>query len=197
MKRFCEQCGTERTSAEARFCAKCGAILTDSTSTSEKVEESSEGEHSDNSDAVLQDEIAWRTNSGWVLVSRVEREAQMRKPKHFSFGWALFWFLFLGVGIFVYLFWHWSKRDELIFIRVIAGKPSVSGERYNPFNEYWGWASELESTQTKALAYGTPVVGLLVVIGLFVYPTVVAIAVGVVALGGAAFGIGAFLATRR
>ena len=196
MKRFCDQCGTERTSLEARFCAKCGASLAETPGTSPKVQEPSAAAPSISSDAVLQDEIASRTNRGWVLASRIEGEAQMRRPKTFSFGWALFWALFLGVGVFVYLFWHWSKRDELIFIRVVDGEASVSGERYNPFNEYWAWASELESMPAKALAYGTPSAGVLVLIGLFVNTTLVAIVLGVLALAGAAFGVGVLLARR-
>ncbi len=118
----------------------------------------------------LQNEIARRTSHGWEIVSRGADEVQMRRPKRFSFGWAIFWFLFLGVGVFIYLIWHWLKSEQLAFIRVVEGRLVVSERRgllgtlLLPVSAYWRWAGSRLSTQTKVLAYGGPIAALLVVV---------------------------------
>ncbi len=118
----------------------------------------------------LQDEIARRTGQGWVLVSRGATEAQMRKPKRFSFVWALLWLLVFGLGIIVYLLWHWAKSDQLIYIRVVDGQLVVKGGRsmlatlFAPVGAYWRWAGQRQSTQGKVLAFGGPVAVVIVLI---------------------------------
>ncbi len=122
------------------------------------------------SDDILQDEIARRTAQGWEIVSRDPNEAQMRRPKRFSFGWALLWFLLFGVGLFVYLIWHWLKAEQLAYLRVIEGKLVVSerlgllGWLLSPVRAYWRWAGSRQTTQAKALAYGGPIASVLVLI---------------------------------
>lgn len=120
---------------------------------------------------LLSAEIERRTARGWELVQRQALEAQMRRPKRFSFFWALVWFLLFGVGIIVYLLWHWAKRDELIFLRIENGELRVTGERrgllgvlWAPVVAYWRWAGRRQTTLTKGLAYGSPVVALVTVI---------------------------------
>ncbi|MCH8994846.1 MAG: DUF4352 domain-containing protein [Chloroflexi bacterium] len=120
---------------------------------------------------ILQNEIARRTGQGWVLVSREAGEAQMRKPKRFSFVWAFLWFLLFGIGILIYLFWHWAKSDQLIFLRVVEGQLVVTGGGrgvfgvlFAPFGAWWRWAGERSSTQGKVLAYGGPVAAVIVLI---------------------------------
>lgn len=117
------------------------------------------------SEDILQDEIARRTTQGWEIVSRSATEAQMRRPKRFSFGWALLWFLVFGVGLLVYLVWHWLKAEQLAYLRVVDGKLVVSerlgllGWLLSPVRAYWRWAGLRQTTQAKALAYGGPIVG--------------------------------------
>ncbi len=119
---------------------------------------------------ILQNEIARRTAQGWEIVSRGTNEVQMRRPKRFSFGWAIFWFLFFGVGVLVYLIWHWLKSEQLAFIRVSEGRLVVSEHRgllgtlLLPFGAYWRWAGSRETTQAKALAYGGPAAAVLVLV---------------------------------
>jgi hypothetical protein len=119
---------------------------------------------------ILQEEIARRTAQGWVLVSRGAAEAQMRKPKRFSFVWAFLWFLAFGIGLLVYLFWHWAKSDQLIYLRavdgdvVVTGTSSLWGNLLLPFTAYWRWAGQRQTTPGKALAYGGPVAAVVVLI---------------------------------
>ena len=67
---------------------------------------------------MLQAEISRRTVQGWVVVSQGENEAQMRKPKSFSFFWAFLWFLLLVFGLLIYIFYYMSKKDQLVYIQV-------------------------------------------------------------------------------
>ena len=120
---------------------------------------------------MLQDEIARRTGQGWALVSRDAAEAQMRKPKRFSFLWFLAWtILSFGTLFWVYLFWHWAKSDQLIFLRVVEGQVVATGTRsiwgtlFAPVAAYWRWAGQRESTRGKVLAYGGPVAAVIVLI---------------------------------
>ncbi len=121
---------------------------------------------------LLQDEIARRTSQGWELVSREAAEAQMRKPKRFSFLWFLAWtILSIGTLFWVYLIWHWAKRDQLIFLRIVGGELVITGERRGvfsvllvPFAAWWRWAGQRETTQGKVLAYGGPIVGVIVLV---------------------------------
>ena len=121
---------------------------------------------------MLQDEIARRTGQGWTVVSRDAAEAQMRKPKRFSFLWFLAWtILSVGTLFWVYLIWHWAKSDQLIFLRVVEGQLVVTGggrggdgALFAPFAAYWRWAGQRESTQGKVAAYGGPVAAVIVLI---------------------------------
>ena len=80
----------------------------------------------DASTEILQAEVTRRTSMGWILVSRDDNGAQMRKPKSFSFGWALAWFLMLGIGLLVYLFYYMAKKDELVYIQAINGELTIT-----------------------------------------------------------------------
>ena len=120
---------------------------------------------------MLQDEIARRTGQGWTVVSRDAAEAQMRKPKRFSFLWFLAWtILSAGTLFWVYLIWHWAKSDQLIFLRVVEGQVVVTGTSslwgrlFTPFAAYWRWAGERPTTQGKVFAYGGPVAAILILI---------------------------------
>lgn len=122
------------------------------------------------SDDILQQEIARRTAHGWEIVSRGPSEAQMRRPKRFSFGWAVLWFLLFGVGLFVYLIWHWLKAEQLAYLRVANGELVVSqrlgllGWLLSPARAYWHWAGSRKTTPTKAVAYGGPIVAAIVAV---------------------------------
>jgi len=122
------------------------------------------------SEDILQAEIGRRTAQGWEIVSRGPTEAQMRRPKRFSFGWAFLWFLLFGVGVFVYLIWHWLKAEQLAYLRVVEGKLVVSerlgllGWLLAPVRAYWRWAGSRQTTRAKALAYGGPIVGVIALV---------------------------------
>jgi hypothetical protein len=69
--------------------------------------------------AQMEEEIARLTRRGYVIVSRAETSAQLKRPKHFSVWWALFWFLIGGVGLPLYIVWYLLvKRDRVAFVRI-------------------------------------------------------------------------------
>lgn len=119
---------------------------------------------------ILDAEIARRTAQGWHIVARGANDAQLRKPKRFSFVWAFLWFLVFGIGLLVYLLWHWAKRDALLYLRVEDGRLVVTGTRgfwgtlFTPVSAYWRWAGQRHTTQTKILAYGGPIAGILILV---------------------------------
>jgi len=119
----------------------------------------------------LEAEISRRTAKGWQLVSRQPNEAQMRKGKHFSFLWAVFWFVVgFGVGFICYLLWHWAKRDQLVYLRLKDGQLLISERKgiLGPLKAavvgYWRWAGRRGSNWGKGLAYAGPVAVVLVLI---------------------------------
>jgi len=122
-------------------------------------------------EGLLEAEIARRTQKGWEVVSRQASEAQMRKRKHFSFLWAVFWLIFgLGIGFVCYLLWHWAKRDRLAYLRIENGNLQVSEQKsllstlWAPVANYWGWAGRRTTAWGKGLAYGGPAAVVVVLI---------------------------------
>ena len=75
---------------------------------------------------LLQAAIARRTSQGWVIVSSGPTEAQMKKPKSFSFVWAFVWFLLLVFGLLIYIFYYMAKKEPLIYIQVTDGQLTVT-----------------------------------------------------------------------
>jgi hypothetical protein len=69
--------------------------------------------------ARMEEEIARLTRQGYVIINRTQTSAQLRRPKHFSIWWALFWFLIGGFGLPLYIAWYLLvKRDRLAFVRI-------------------------------------------------------------------------------
>lgn len=70
--------------------------------------------------AILDEQIARLTHQGYVIVNRTDTSAQLRRRKHFSVWWALFWLIVgAGVGLLVYLAWYvLVKRDRVAFLRI-------------------------------------------------------------------------------
>lgn len=69
--------------------------------------------------AQMEEEIARLTRRGYVIVSRAETSAQLKRPKHFSIWWALFWLLVGGLGLPLYIAWYLLvKRDRVAFVRI-------------------------------------------------------------------------------
>jgi hypothetical protein len=126
---FCANCGAARSSQSAKYCANCGLDITAVTAvvanTAPPPGNAAQLEpHLMRSapSPALRDEIARRTTRGWQIVAQSEMGVQLRKPKHFSFGWAVLWFvvgiILLLLPFVVYLLWHWAKKDDHVFISV-------------------------------------------------------------------------------
>jgi hypothetical protein len=75
-------------------------------------------------------EIARLTRQGYVIVSRMETSAQLKRAKHFSIWWALFWLVVApGAGLLVYLAWYiLIKRDRVVFLRITPDGRVLSSE---------------------------------------------------------------------
>ena len=67
---------------------------------------------------LLERAIAKYVSKGYLVVSRTDSTAQLRKPKTFSCLFASLWFLLFGIGIVVYLIYYAAKRDAIIYIEV-------------------------------------------------------------------------------
>ena len=68
--------------------------------------------------AILDREVAKYVKRGYRVQSRTDTEAQLVRPKKFSFLWAFLWLLALGVGLIVYLLYYWSKKDDQVYLAV-------------------------------------------------------------------------------
>jgi hypothetical protein len=68
--------------------------------------------------AILDAEVTKYVKRGFRVQSRTDTEAQLVKPKKFSFLWAFLWLLLFGVGLIVYLLYYWSKKDEQVYLQV-------------------------------------------------------------------------------
>ncbi len=80
--------------------------------------------------ALMDAEIARLTRQGYVIVHRTERSAQLKRAKHFSVWWALFWLIVgLGAGLALYIGWYvLVKRDRVIFLRITPDGKVMSTE---------------------------------------------------------------------
>jgi hypothetical protein len=114
---------------EAVVCRFCGRELVHQTTPEEEVRAKSA--------SVLEQSILNYTNAGWVLVSRTDRMAQLKKPKKFNWGWFLFW-LFIGMfavalPVIIYLIYYAVKKDEAVTISVNEiGELLVNGGKPAP-----------------------------------------------------------------
>lgn len=70
--------------------------------------------------AMLDEQIARLTRQGYVIVSRTDTSAQLKRRKHFSLWWALLWLIVgAGIGLLVYIAWYvLVKRDRVAFLRI-------------------------------------------------------------------------------
>lgn len=68
--------------------------------------------------AILDHEVTKYVRKGFRVQSRTDTEAQLVKPKKFSFLWAALWFLMLGIGLIVYLLYYAAKKDEQVYLQV-------------------------------------------------------------------------------
>lgn len=65
-------------------------------------------------------EVARLTRQGYVIVHRTDWSTQLKRTKHFSVWWALFWFIIgVGAGLALYIAWYiLVKRDQVVFLRI-------------------------------------------------------------------------------
>lgn len=124
--------------------------------------------------SAMRAEIERRTRHGWQVASEAPDGVQLRKPKHFSFGWALLWFVLAVFPFVVYLLWHWAKRDRYVYLTLNADGSVTSSDSSllgRLVAGYWRWSSSRSQPWQKALALAGP-------------PAVVALAVVALAVSG-------------
>jgi hypothetical protein len=72
----------------------------------------------ENRKIVLQQDINIWLQRGFYVIHKDDFSATLRKPKEFSFVFALFWFLFFGIGLIIYILYYISKKDTIKTITV-------------------------------------------------------------------------------
>jgi hypothetical protein len=81
---------------------------------------------------LLEQSVTEYTATGWVLIIRTDKMAQLQMPKKFSWGWFLFWVfwsLFFFFPFIVYLIYYAVKKEPVITITLTAdGKINVTGD---------------------------------------------------------------------
>jgi len=69
---------------------------------------------------VLDQSIIKYQNEGWILLSKVDGVAQLKKPKKFSWGWFIFWllisFIIIGGLALIYVIYYAVKKEEIIVL---------------------------------------------------------------------------------
>lgn len=117
---------------------------------------------------VLRAEVERRTRRGWHVVSESTNGVQLRKPKHFGFGWALLWFVLAFFPFVVYLLWHWSKKDQYVLLSVGPDGALVASDRsrlWGLVKSYAHWGSTRPHAWQRVAAFGVPVLAALVLVG--------------------------------
>jgi len=119
----CPFCAEEIQDA-AVVCRHCGRELVPQTTPEKEALAKSAG--------VLEQSILNYTNVGWMLVSRTDRMAQLKKPKKFNWGWFLWWLLIgmiaFALPVILYLIYYAAKKDELVTLSINdAGELLVNG----------------------------------------------------------------------
>lgn len=120
------------------------------------------------SDHALREEVEKRTRRGWHIVSESTDGVQLRKPKHFSFGWALLWFVLAIFPFVVYLLWHWSKKDRYVLLSVGPDGELIASDRsrlWGFVRSYGRWASTRPRAWQRVAAFGAPALVVLVLVG--------------------------------
>jgi hypothetical protein len=97
---------------EAVVCKHCGRELVHITTTEETLVQKRA--------AVLDQSIAKYQNEGWILLSKVDGVAQLKKPKKFNWGWFIFWllisFIIIGGLALIYVIYYAVKKEEIIVL---------------------------------------------------------------------------------
>ena len=114
---------------EAIVCRFCGRELVHQTTPEE--------EALTRNASVLEQTILNYTNDGWVLVSRTDRMAQLKKPKKFNWVWFLLWLLVgmvaFALPVIIYLIYYAAKKDELVTFSVNeTGELLINGKKREP-----------------------------------------------------------------
>lgn len=65
----------------------------------------------------LQESVLYYTKHGWIVLSQTDTTAQLLKPKHFSFFWAIVWALLI-IGIVIYILYYITKRETHLYLYV-------------------------------------------------------------------------------
>lgn len=82
---------------------------------------------------LLEEAIENYTNQGWVLVSRTQRMAQLKKPKQFNWIAFFFWLIVsamtFGLPIILYIIYYAVKKEPIVTVTLTAdGNIKIIGD---------------------------------------------------------------------
>ncbi len=87
---------------------------------------------------VLDQNITKYQNSGWILLSKIDGVAQLKKPKKFNWGWFIFWmvisfFIVGGLGL-LYIIYYAVKKEEVVALSTDSQGVLLTNGQYSPIS---------------------------------------------------------------
>ena len=93
--------------------------------------------------------IAGYSARGFLLVSKTDTTALLRKPKQFNVLLALLGALLCLVGFIVYVIYFAAQQDEVVEIRLVDRQAALEGEPYtlSPDGNFWWDGQQWQDTR--------------------------------------------------
>jgi hypothetical protein len=99
--------------------------------------------------------IASYSAAGFLLVSKTETSALLRKPKQFNVLLAILGAVLCLVGFVVYVIYYAAQQDEVVEVRLVDRQAALEGEPYtlSPDGNFW-WDGQRWQDTRRSLPPG-------------------------------------------